>query len=207
MNIAPVPATAGVSFGLAAARALEKGEVDGFWANGMAAEIATRGGFGTLVIDARRSGGPKDAQHYTFPALVTAQRTIDEKPDAVAAAIRAVVRAQRVLKDDPSLAAMAAKRHFPAPSSPSSPISFGATRPTTIRRFPGKRSTPSTPLHGRAGCCPGQRLTNGSSRRGFNRCGSDTLSSKRTIVPETIYIPQPLVDTCRAKKRTQKLSH
>jgi ABC-type nitrate/sulfonate/bicarbonate transport system substrate-binding protein len=114
VNIAPVPATAGVSFGLAAARALEKGAVDGFWANGMAAEIATRGGFGALVIDARRGGGPKDAQHYTFPALVTTQRAIDERPDTVAAAIRAVVRAQRALKDDPSLAAVAAKRHFPA---------------------------------------------------------------------------------------------
>ena len=114
VNIAPVPATAGVSFGLAAAKALEKGAVDGFWANGMAAEIALRGGFGTLVIDARRGDGPKDARHYTFSALVATQKTIDERPDAVAAAIRAVVRAQRALKNDPTLAAAAAKRHFPA---------------------------------------------------------------------------------------------
>jgi len=88
--------------------------VDGFWANGMAAEIATRGGFGTLVIDARRGGAPKNAQRYTFPALVTTQRAIDESRGVVAAAIRAVVGAQRALKDDPSLAAIAAKRHFPA---------------------------------------------------------------------------------------------
>ena len=114
VNIAAVPATAGVSFGLAAAKALEKGAVDGFWANGMAAEIALRGGIGTLVIDARRGDGPKGAQHYTFPALVTTQKTIDETPDAVAAAVRAVVRAQRALKNDPALAAEAAKRHFPA---------------------------------------------------------------------------------------------
>ena len=113
VDIAPVPAAAGVSFGLAAARALEKGVVDGFWANGMAAEIALRGGFGALVIDARRGDGPKGAQHHTFPALVTTQKTIDERPDAAAAAIRAVVRAQRALKNDPSLAAAAAKRHFP----------------------------------------------------------------------------------------------
>jgi ABC-type nitrate/sulfonate/bicarbonate transport system substrate-binding protein len=114
VDIAPVPAAAGVSFGLAAARALEKGVVDGFWANGMAAEIALRGGFGALVIDARRGDGPKGAQHHTFPALVTTQKTIDERPDAAAAAIRAVVRAQRALKNDPSLATAAAKRHFPA---------------------------------------------------------------------------------------------
>ncbi len=114
VSIAPVPSTAGVSFGLAAARALENGAVDGFWANGMAAEIALRSGIGALVIDARRGDGPKNAQHYTFSALVTTQETIDERPDAVAAAIRAVVRAQRALKNDPSLAADAAKRLFPA---------------------------------------------------------------------------------------------
>jgi NitT/TauT family transport system substrate-binding protein len=114
VKIAPVPAAEGVSFGLAAARALEKGAVDGFWANGMAAEIALRGGLGTIVIDARRGDGPKDARHYTFPALVTTQEAIDERPDTVAAAIRAVVHAQRTLKNDPSLAAAAAKRHFPA---------------------------------------------------------------------------------------------
>src|SRR5438552_8281490 len=70
VSIAPVPANAGVSFGLAAASALEKGTVDGFWANGMAAEIALRGGFGALVIDARRGDGPKASRHYTFPALI-----------------------------------------------------------------------------------------------------------------------------------------
>src|SRR2546425_5003911 len=88
VNIAAVPATAGVSFGLAAASALEKGAVDGFWANGMAAEIALRGGFGTLVIDARRGDGPKASRHYTFPALVTTQKWIDESPETVAAAVR-----------------------------------------------------------------------------------------------------------------------
>ena len=114
VNLAPVPATAGVSFGLAAAKALEEGAVDGFWANGMAAEIALRGGFGTLVIDARRGDGPKASRHYTFPAFVTTQRRIDQSPETVAAALRAVVAAQAELKRDPSLAAAAAKRHFPA---------------------------------------------------------------------------------------------
>ncbi|HYS74635.1 MAG TPA: ABC transporter substrate-binding protein [Burkholderiales bacterium] len=114
VNIVPVPATAGLSFGLAAASALEKGAVDGFWANGMAAEIALRGGNGTLVIDARRGDGPKASRHYTFPALVTTQKWIDQSPETVAAAVRAVVAAQSGLKRDPSLAAAAAKRHFPA---------------------------------------------------------------------------------------------
>jgi len=114
VNIAPVPAAAGVSFGVAAASALEKGAVDGFWANGMAAEIALHGGFGALVIDARRGDGPKASQHYTFPALVTTQKWIDQSPETVAAAVRAIVAAQAELRRDPSLAAAAAKKHFPA---------------------------------------------------------------------------------------------
>lgn len=116
IKIAPVPgaAGAGVSFGMAAAKALEDGAVDGFWANGMGAEIALRRGVGTLVIDARRGDGPKGAQHYTFPALVTTQQRIDEEPEQVAAGVRSIVAAQSALKHDPSLSAEAAKRFFSA---------------------------------------------------------------------------------------------
>jgi ABC-type nitrate/sulfonate/bicarbonate transport system substrate-binding protein len=116
LRIGPVPGSAGsgVSFGMAAAKALEEGAVDGFWANGMAAEVALRRGVGTLVIDARRGDGPRGSQHYTFAALVAAQRSIDESPETVAAALRAVVAAQSALKQDPQLAAEAAKKHFPA---------------------------------------------------------------------------------------------
>jgi len=116
LEIGPVPGASGsgVSFGLAAAKALEAGAVDGFWANGMAAEVAVRRGVGCLVIDARRGDGPKGCEHYTFPALVTTEKWIAEKPEMVAAAVRAVVRAQGALKQDPALAAEAAKKHFPA---------------------------------------------------------------------------------------------
>ncbi|TMG77716.1 MAG: ABC transporter substrate-binding protein [Betaproteobacteria bacterium] len=113
LKIGPVPGAAGVSFGLAAAKALEEGAVDGFWANGMGAEVALRRGVGTLVVDARRGDGPKGSQHYTFPALVTTRKSIDERREEVAAAVRAVVGAQGALRSDPSLAAEAAKRHFP----------------------------------------------------------------------------------------------
>jgi ABC-type nitrate/sulfonate/bicarbonate transport system substrate-binding protein len=115
VKIGPVPgsAGAGVSFGMAAAKALEDGTVDGFWANGMAAEVAVRGGFGSLVVDARRGDGPRGAQHYTFPALVAAQERIDGSPETFAAAVRAVVAAQGALRQDPQLAAEAAKKHFP----------------------------------------------------------------------------------------------
>jgi NitT/TauT family transport system substrate-binding protein len=46
VSIAPVPGAVGVSvnFGLTAAKALEDGKIDGFWANGMGTEVAVRRG-------------------------------------------------------------------------------------------------------------------------------------------------------------------
>lgn len=115
IQIAPVPgaAGAGVSFGLTAARALEEGKIDGFWANAMGAEIAVRRGVGTVVLDVRRGLGPASALHYTFPALVTTEEKIAREPKTVEAAIRAVRRAQEMLKSDPEVATEAARRRFP----------------------------------------------------------------------------------------------
>jgi ABC-type nitrate/sulfonate/bicarbonate transport system substrate-binding protein len=115
VKIGPVAgsAAAGVSFGMAAAGALEQGVIDGFWANGMAAEVAVRRGVGALVVDARRGDGPRGSQHYTFPALVATQERIERSPETAAAAVRAVAAAQGALKEDPSLAARAATRLFP----------------------------------------------------------------------------------------------
>jgi ABC-type nitrate/sulfonate/bicarbonate transport system substrate-binding protein len=116
VQIGPVPGTAGagVSFGVAAARALEEGKLDGFWANGMGAEVAVRNGTGTLVLDARRGDGPAAARDYTFAAFVTTQKNIDERPAVVESAVRALIGAQQALKRDPARAAEAAKRLFPA---------------------------------------------------------------------------------------------
>ena len=113
--IGPVPGTArsGVSFGVAAARALEEGKLDGFWANGMGAEVAVRSGTGTLVLDARRGEGPPAARDYTFAALVTTRRKIDEQPDVVSAAVRALVAAQRALKLEPERATEVGRKLFP----------------------------------------------------------------------------------------------
>jgi len=63
VRIAPVPGASGseggiVNFGLTAAKALEDGLIDGFWANGMGAEVAVRRGVGTVVLDVRRGDGP-----------------------------------------------------------------------------------------------------------------------------------------------------
>src|SRR5205807_7500781 len=68
----PMPANpAGVSFGVNAARAMEEGKIDGFWANGMGAEVAVQRGLGTLVLDARRGDGPANLRGYTFGVLAT----------------------------------------------------------------------------------------------------------------------------------------
>ncbi len=114
VKIGPVPgwAAAGASFGLMAAKALEEDKIDGFWANGMGAEVALRSGIGSVLLDARRNA-PAEARRYTFPAFVTTQKKLDERPEEVAAAVRAVVAAQKALKADPGRATEVGKKLFP----------------------------------------------------------------------------------------------
>jgi NitT/TauT family transport system substrate-binding protein len=115
VQIGPVPGTTGasVSFGLVAAKALAEGKIDGFWANAMGAEIAVRQGIGTVVLDVRRGAAPPASWYYTFAALVTTEKHIQEVPESVAAAMRAVRKAQKALQADPSRATEAARRRFP----------------------------------------------------------------------------------------------
>jgi ABC-type nitrate/sulfonate/bicarbonate transport system substrate-binding protein len=115
ITIGPVPgaADAGVSFGVTAAKALEAHTLDGFWANGMGAEVAVRRGVGKVVLDVRRGDGPPGAQGYTFPAFVTTERRIADAPDEVWAAIRALVRAQQALRDAPQRATAVGQKLFP----------------------------------------------------------------------------------------------
>src|SRR5258708_27613607 len=103
----------GVSFGVAAARALEDGKLDGLWANAMGHENAVRQGVGKVILDVRRGLGPSSAFHYTMPALVTSDRAIARDPDMVAAGMRAVIDAQRALKADVSLATRVGRALFP----------------------------------------------------------------------------------------------
>jgi ABC-type nitrate/sulfonate/bicarbonate transport system substrate-binding protein len=114
VKIGPVPGAVEktASFGLMAAKALEEGKIDGFWANGMGAEVAVMNGVGTLVLDARREASD-EAKGYTFPALATSERMIREQPQAVRAAIRAVKAAQQILKSDPGRATDVGRKLFP----------------------------------------------------------------------------------------------
>ena len=116
VNIAPVPGAFqgnNVNFGVTAAQALEDGKIDGFWANGMGAEVAVTRGAGTMVIDARRGDGPSTAFNFTMPALITSQKMIDDEPDTCAAAVRALVKTQKALREDVSLATEVGKKRFP----------------------------------------------------------------------------------------------
>jgi len=103
----------GVSFGVVAAEALERGKLDGFWANAMGAENAVRSGVGKVVLDVRRGVGPAFAFHYTMPVLVTSDRSIERDPGMIAAGVRAIVSAQRALKADVSLATKVGRALFP----------------------------------------------------------------------------------------------
>jgi NitT/TauT family transport system substrate-binding protein len=115
VQIMPIPGAAGpnVSFGLSAAKALEDGKLDGFWANGMGCEVAVRRGVGTMVLDVRRGDGPPAARDYTFSALVATDKCIGEQPDSATAAIRALMKAHKALKENPDRATAIGKKRFP----------------------------------------------------------------------------------------------
>lgn len=115
VRIARVPGAEapGVSFGVAAARALEEGVLDGFWANALGSETAVRRGVGAVILDPRRGDGPPAAKHFTFAALVTTEGMIHRDPQRVEAAVRAIVKAQRALRAEPARAGEVGRRRFP----------------------------------------------------------------------------------------------
>jgi len=115
VKIAPVPGAraAGVNFGVTAAKALEERKIDGFWANGMGAEVAVRRGVGTVVLDVRRGDGPKQCFNYTMASMATTDRLIERSPEIAAAAVRAIVKTQAALKTDVSLATGVGRKLFP----------------------------------------------------------------------------------------------
>jgi ABC-type nitrate/sulfonate/bicarbonate transport system substrate-binding protein len=122
VTIAPVPGAAPspgvvVNFGLTAARALEERKIDGFWANGMGAEVVVRRGVGTVVLDVRRGDGPKQCFNYTSATIATSDALIARAPDEAAAAVRAIVATQAALKADVTRATAVGEKLFPPPEA------------------------------------------------------------------------------------------
>ena len=115
VSVAPVPGATGssVNFGLTAAKALEEGKIDGFWANGMGTEVAVRRGVGKVVLDVRRGDGPKACFNYTMASVATSDRLIKDHPDVAANAVRAIVATQAALRTEPELAAKVGAKLFP----------------------------------------------------------------------------------------------
>jgi ABC-type nitrate/sulfonate/bicarbonate transport system substrate-binding protein len=115
VKIAPVPGAqgAGVNFGVTAAKALEDGKIDGFWANGMGAEVAVRRGIGTMVLDVRRGDGPKACFNYTMASIAATERLIERSPGVARAVVRAIVKTQAALKKDIVLATKVGRKLFP----------------------------------------------------------------------------------------------
>jgi len=114
VQIVPVPGSDSPNpSGVIVARALEEGQVDGFWANAMGSETIVQRGVGKILIDARRGDGPSEARHFTFAALATTEELIARDPECVAAAVRAIVKTQQALRADPTRATEVGKRRFP----------------------------------------------------------------------------------------------
>jgi ABC-type nitrate/sulfonate/bicarbonate transport system substrate-binding protein len=115
VKIAPVPGAqgAGVNFGVTAAKALEDRKIDGFWANGMGAEVAVRRGVGTMILDVRRGDGPKACFNYTMASIAASDRLIERTPETAAAAVRALVKTHAALKEDVGRATEIGRKLFP----------------------------------------------------------------------------------------------
>jgi ABC-type nitrate/sulfonate/bicarbonate transport system substrate-binding protein len=119
VRIVPVPGAVGtsVNFGLTAAKALQERKIDGFWANGMGAEVAVRSGAGTIVLDVRRGDGPAACFNYTAPTIAATDALIARAPETVAAAVRAIVKTQAALKADVARASEVGRKLFPEPEA------------------------------------------------------------------------------------------
>jgi NitT/TauT family transport system substrate-binding protein len=116
VKIAPVPGATGqsVNFGLTAAKALADRKIDGFWANGMGAEVALRRGVGTVVLDVRRGDGPKPCFNYTMASIAASDRLMQRSPAAAPAAVRAIAGAHAALREDVTLATKIGRKLFPS---------------------------------------------------------------------------------------------
>ncbi|HZN53115.1 MAG TPA: ABC transporter substrate-binding protein, partial [Methylomirabilota bacterium] len=108
--------------------AIEQGVSDGYWGNGLRADLGVKRGIAKILLDVRRGDGPPAARHWTFPALATTERLVKEQPDVATGAVRAIVKTQRALRANPQLAVKAAQRLFPAEEA--SLIAFEVARDT-----------------------------------------------------------------------------
>jgi len=75
----------GISFGVAAAKALAEGKVDGIWANVLGCEVAVHLGAGSVIVDTRIGDGPPGARNYSFIAVATTESNIETESERIEA--------------------------------------------------------------------------------------------------------------------------
>src|SRR5947208_14328201 len=114
VRIVPSPQRTSQNWAWDGVDAIEQGVSDGYWGNGLRADLGVKRGIAKILLDVRRGDGPPAARHWTFPALATTERLVKEHPDIAAGAVRAIVKTQQALRADPQLATRAAQRLFPA---------------------------------------------------------------------------------------------
>jgi len=114
VRIVPSPQRTSPNWAWDGVDAIEQGVSDGYWGNGLRADLGVKRGIAKILLDVRRGDGPPAARHWTFPALATTERLVREQPAIAAAAVRAIVNTQHALRADPQLAVKAAERLFPA---------------------------------------------------------------------------------------------
>src|SRR6266571_2938869 len=114
VRIVPSPQRTSQNWAWDGVDSIEQGVSDGYWGNGLRADLGVKCGIAKILLDVRRGDGPPAARHFTFPALITTERLVKDQPEVAAAAVRAIVKTQKALKADPQLAAKAAQRLFPA---------------------------------------------------------------------------------------------
>lgn len=78
-------------------RAIEEGLADGYWGNGMRAELGVKLGIAKVLLDVRRGDGPGRAAVHV-PGAGDHGPADRRAPEAAAGAVRAVVKTQRALR-------------------------------------------------------------------------------------------------------------
>jgi len=115
VTITPVPNTgeSSVNFGLMAAKALQDGLIDGFWANGMGAAVAVESGAGKIVLDVRRGDGPKECFNYTMASIAVIDSFLAQRLEDARKIVEAIDATHRALTKDVVLAEKVGRKRFP----------------------------------------------------------------------------------------------
>src|SRR5947199_9734918 len=101
--------------------AIEQGVADGYWGNGLRADLGVKRGIAKILLDVRRGDGPPAARHWTFPGLATTERLVRGHPEIAAAAVRAIGETGRALRAHPPPAVKAAPPLVPAAAAGTQP--------------------------------------------------------------------------------------